>query len=175
MQLGKKNEYLADFVYGGIDGAITTLAIISGAIGASLSPAIIIILGLANLSADGFSMGISNYLSVKSQNDLNIKNKEISNSRNPIKSAIITFFAFVLIGFIPLIPFLFSKIIPTFQSNQAFFAFFFTSIAFLIIGSIRGSLTGKNRLFTSLTTFAIGTTAATIAFLVGYTLSIWLL
>lgn len=58
-----------NFVYGAIDGAITTFVIVTGVVGASLSPSIIIILGLANLLADGFSMAIGNYLAVKTQNE----------------------------------------------------------------------------------------------------------
>jgi VIT1/CCC1 family predicted Fe2+/Mn2+ transporter len=58
-----------NFVYGAIDGAVTTFAIVTGVIGASLSPSIIVILGFANLLADGFSMAIGNYLSVKTQNE----------------------------------------------------------------------------------------------------------
>ena len=54
---------IEDFVYGGTDGAVTTFAIVSGAYGASLSIPIILILGFANLFADGFSMSIGNYLS----------------------------------------------------------------------------------------------------------------
>jgi VIT1/CCC1 family predicted Fe2+/Mn2+ transporter len=58
-----------NFVYGAIDGAVTTFAIVTGVVGASLSPSIIIILGFANLLADGFSMAIGNYLAVKTQNE----------------------------------------------------------------------------------------------------------
>lgn len=60
---------IENFVYGAIDGAVTTFAIVTGVIGASLSPSIIVILGLANLLADGFSMAIGNYLAVKTQNE----------------------------------------------------------------------------------------------------------
>lgn len=67
---GKRREsYLADFVYGGIDGAITTFAIVAGVIGASLSSNVILILGLANLLADGFSMAASNYSGTKTVTD----------------------------------------------------------------------------------------------------------
>jgi VIT1/CCC1 family predicted Fe2+/Mn2+ transporter len=63
-------EYsIENFVYGAIDGAVTTFAIVTGVVGASLSPSIIIILGFANLLADGFSMAIGNYLAVKTQNE----------------------------------------------------------------------------------------------------------
>jgi len=62
-----KGRYLKDVVYGSIDGIITTFAIVSGVIGASLGYGVIVILGLANLLADGFSMAIGNYLSTKSE------------------------------------------------------------------------------------------------------------
>ena len=58
--------YVGDFVYGAIDGSVTTFAVVSGVAGASLSTNIVIILGIANLIADGFSMAIGNYLSSKS-------------------------------------------------------------------------------------------------------------
>src|SRR5690554_2772618 len=62
-------EYLREFVYGGIDGAVTTFAVVAGSVGAGLDSSIIIILGFANLLADGFSMSIGAYLSSKSEKD----------------------------------------------------------------------------------------------------------
>lgn len=62
-------NYLRDWVYGGIDGAITTFAIVAGVLGAGLSANIILILGLANLLADGFSMAASNYTGTKTEVD----------------------------------------------------------------------------------------------------------
>lgn len=58
---GPKTSYLRDFVYGGIDGSVTTFAIVTGVAGAQLSSTIILILGVANLVGDGFSMAASNY------------------------------------------------------------------------------------------------------------------
>lgn len=55
-------SYLRDFVYGAIDGTVTTFAVVAGVEGASLSATIVIILGIANLAADGFSMAVSNFL-----------------------------------------------------------------------------------------------------------------
>jgi len=65
----ERGKYLGDLVYGANDGIITTFAVVSGAAGAALSPGIIIALGLANLIADGISMGLSNYLALKSRLD----------------------------------------------------------------------------------------------------------
>jgi vacuolar iron transporter family protein len=60
---------LEDFVYGATDGAVTTFAVVAGVIGASLPPAIVLILGFANLFADGFSMAIGNYLAAKTRHE----------------------------------------------------------------------------------------------------------
>jgi len=64
---GSPQSYLKDMVYGGIDGTITTFAVVSGVVGADLSPGIVVILGLANLIADGFSMAVSNFLGTKAE------------------------------------------------------------------------------------------------------------
>ena len=64
-----KNSHVSDWILGGIDGAVTTFAIVAGVVGAALEAQIIIILGLANLLADGFSMAASNYSAVKSDAD----------------------------------------------------------------------------------------------------------
>ena len=64
---GPDASYLRDWVYGGIDGAVTTFAIVAGSVGADLSPTIILILGAANLFADGFSMAAANYTGSKSE------------------------------------------------------------------------------------------------------------
>lgn len=60
---------IEDFVYGATDGAVTTFAVVAGVIGASLSPSIILILGFANLFADGFSMSVGNYLGAKTRRE----------------------------------------------------------------------------------------------------------
>ncbi len=70
-------EYLGEFVYGGIDGSVTTFAIVAGVAGAGLDSAIVIILGFANLLADGFSMSVGAYLSTKSERDHYEKHKRI--------------------------------------------------------------------------------------------------
>lgn len=60
-------SYLRDWVYGGIDGAVTTFAIVAGVVGADLSSGIVLILGIANVVADGFSMAASNYSGTKTE------------------------------------------------------------------------------------------------------------
>ncbi len=65
--LGQYQEYIGEFVYGGIDGSVTTFAVVAGAAGAGMDASVVIILGFANLIADGFSMAVGSYLSSKSQ------------------------------------------------------------------------------------------------------------
>lgn len=81
---GSQPSYVRDFVYGGIDGAITTFAIVAGVVGAALSSNIILILGLANLLADGFSMAASNYSGTKTviDNAERIRETEARHIRN---------------------------------------------------------------------------------------------
>ncbi len=64
-------KYLKSMVYGGLDGIITTFAVVAGVAGASLTSGIVLILGFANLIADGLSMAIGDYLSTKSEQEYN--------------------------------------------------------------------------------------------------------
>ena len=66
---GPTSNYLRDWVYGGIDGAITTFAIVAGSVGAGFSTRIALILGCANIVADGFSMAAANYSGTKAEHD----------------------------------------------------------------------------------------------------------
>ncbi len=69
LRAGPDAFYLREWVYGGIDGVVTTFAIVAGVVGASLSPAIVLILGVANLVGDGFSMAAGAYSSTKADED----------------------------------------------------------------------------------------------------------
>ena len=71
------DKYLGEFVYGGIDGCVTTFAVVAGAVGANLNSNIILILGFANLLADGFAMSVGAYLSAKTEKDQYQKHKAI--------------------------------------------------------------------------------------------------
>lgn len=66
----RSHSYLKDFIYGAIDGTVTTFAIVAGVAGAGLSAGIIVVLGLANLVGDGFSMAVSNYLGTRADEQL---------------------------------------------------------------------------------------------------------
>lgn len=69
LEKGPSVNYLRDWIYGGVDGAVTTFAVVAGVIGADLSVGIVLIMGLANIFADGFSMAASNYSGTKAEID----------------------------------------------------------------------------------------------------------
>src|SRR5688572_12848344 len=69
LHAGPAHSYLRDCIYGGIDGAVTTFAVVAGVVGANLSPSVILIIGLANIIADGFSMAASNYLGTRTEQE----------------------------------------------------------------------------------------------------------
>ncbi|HEU4435695.1 MAG TPA: VIT1/CCC1 transporter family protein [Pyrinomonadaceae bacterium] len=69
LEAGPAHNYLRDWIYGGIDGAVTTLAVVTGVAGAQLSNWVVLVLGFANLFADGFSMAASNYLGTRAEQD----------------------------------------------------------------------------------------------------------
>ena len=158
-------KYLGEFVYGAIDGTITTFAIITGVVGAALSPTIILVLGFANVLADGFSMGASNYLSTKSEQDLGVIKEQ-----TPLSTALVTFVSFILVGSIPLLPFVFGAF-GFFDSHIAVkICMFVTGLVFLSIGAIKGIVTGKGKIKSSLETLLVGGFAAGISFYVGHIL-----
>jgi vacuolar iron transporter family protein len=217
---GPSLNYLRDWVYGGIDGAVTTFAIVAGVTGANLSVKTILILGLANVIADGFSMAASNYSGTKAEKDeydqlrdLEIRQIEVDPEgereevrqayrlkgfegadldraveiitadrerwiesmmtdewgmrtapREPVKSGVNTFLAFMVCGVVPLLPFVFRT------ENPFLFASILTALVFFAIGSVksRWSLTVWWR--SGLETLGIGLAAAALAYGVGYLL-----
>ncbi len=166
--------YLPEFVYGGIDGAVTTFAVVSAAIGAGLSSGVILILGIANAVADGFSMAVSNYLSTKSLVELHQDHpdakKYLNFGKHPLKTGLATFISFLLIGFIPLISFIFALFSEAVEKNQFLYSIILTGLAFVIVGAVKGEIVKKHPVKSALETLVIGGIAAAIAFLAGYLL-----
>ena len=204
----KVQEYLREFVYGGIDGAVTTFAVVAGGFGANLDPGIIIILGFANLFADGFSMSVGAYLSAKSdkenykkheaieyweiENLPELERQEISDiykakgfdgdllekvvdqitsnkdlwvaemmkdelnlmeeTKSPFKIGLATFLSFLVVGFIPLLVYLWTFFYPS-PINIFFWTSVLTGLAFVLIGALK--------------TLSLGLLAAIVAYYVG--------
>lgn len=164
------SKYLPEFVYGGVDGVVTTFAVVAGVMGASLGSAVVLILGFANLFADGFSMAVSNYLSVKSGVELKRHRKSnfSTNGKSPMKTGLATFSSFFLVGLIPLISFVLAIFVPLVQKYQFQLSIILTGFAFLGIGAVKGKILQKHFVKSSFETLIIGGLAASIAFLVGY-------
>lgn len=210
---------LGDAVLGAVDGIITTFAVVAGSTGGKFSVQVVIVLGLANLIADGFSMAVSNFLSTRSkeeeieraredeswQIDTNPEGERlevreifarkgfdedtinrivhvITQDRNvwvetmledelnlqkiyekPWRAATTTFFAFVLFGLVPLIPYIFSfpeRILFPLSSTLA-------AIAFIILGIWKGIMLHNSLFHSALQTFIVGVIAALLAYSVG--------
>ena len=60
-------SYLRDGVYGAVDGIVTTFAVVAGVAGSGLDARVVLILGMANLVGDGFSMAVANFLGIRSE------------------------------------------------------------------------------------------------------------
>lgn len=221
--------HFEDFVYGSFDGSVTTFAIVAGAIGASLSPMVVVILGLANLFADGFSMAVGNYQATRARIEYIQKERKreeweidhmaetekeeirdiyakkgftaelldeivkvittrrkvwvdtmmreelglIEDGRKPFDTALSTVFGFVVIGIIPIIPFVFIYLtgLTSLVSESFTYSSISTGAAFFLIGLIKGKIVKKSLLRSGLITLLIGGVAATAAYLVGNALS----
>lgn len=155
-------EYLKEFVYGALDGTVTTFAIIAGSAGASLSSSIVLILGISNVLADGFSMASSNYLSEKSKRD-----QLGEKSLKPFHNAFATFGSFILVGSIPLLPYLLNLTFGIWEDDTFLISCIFTSVAFILVGQVRGRITKKSAIYAGLETLAVGGIAAGVAYAVG--------
>lgn len=214
---------ISDAVLGAIDGCVTTFAIVSGVVGAGFSSPVALILGIANLIADGFSMAVSNYEAIQSQQEYaktieqiekehikqvpdgereeirqiyknkgfegeileSIVNTVCKNQKlwvetmlteeyglqkanvNPIKSGLVTFSAFVVTGFVPLIPFLFTQVEI---KHQFILSCCLAGVIFFSIGMLKSILMSKPILASGLRTFLTGSAAAGLAFISGYVL-----
>lgn len=159
----KLTYYVGDIVYGANDGIITTFAVVAGASGAGFSSTVIIILGIANLIADGFSMGASSYLSLRSEQAVAPRESEL-HTRIAFWDGVVTFIAFVIAGTLPLLPFL----IPAAAERAFLVSTIATASAFFIVGSARSLVTKKNPLTAGLEMLAVGGLASAIAYGVGF-------
>ncbi len=223
LSMEPKSQIIPDAVLGGIDGCITTFAVVSGSVGAGFPPSVAIILGFANLFADGFSMAISNYESSRAEQEFieSIKKTEerhidkipegereevrqIFESKgfngvlleeivktitadkriwleimlteehgvgkatlNPWKSAGVTFLAFILVGAIPLIPY----IVLSLEMNQQFIiSAFLAGSMFFLIGMLKSIVFEKPIILSGVRTLATGGSAAALAYFTAYLL-----
>ena len=161
----KLGEYLDEAVYGANDGIITTFAVISSATGATLGGEAIIILGLANLVADGFSMGASSFLSIRTEEDVQrIKSFWKNRNSDALSRSLTTFGAFVFAGSIPLIPFMSSVAV----GHEFMISAVAAGAAFFVVGGSRTVVTKRGFFISGLEMFIVGGIAAILAYSIGY-------
>lgn len=169
--LKKIEDNLREFVYGGMDGAVTTFAVVTGAAGAGLPSRIILIIGFANVFADGFSMAVGSYLSEKSDQDVQKKQgKETEADHQTAKAAAVaTFISFVLVGFIPLSLYTFDFAFRTgWRSGDLLvWSIILTLLAFSAIGYLRGRVAHVDKARTTMESLSLGVAAAVISYVVG--------
>ena len=219
----KQQSYLSDFIYGAIDGTVTTFAVVSGVAGAQLQPGIVIVLGFANLVGDGFSMAASNYSGTRADEQLRDRAREIEAeeidawpdgereeirqiyaakgfegqdlervvsvitadrerwidtmvsedlglrlaSRSPLRAAISTFIAFLLLGFLPLLSFVINYFFPQLITNPYPWSCVLTAIAFFSVGATKSQFVQQHWFFAGCETLLLGGGAALLAYLIG--------
>ena len=98
-------HYIRDLVYGANDGIITTFAVVSGVAGGALSHTAVLVIGAANLAADGVSMGVGNLMAIRAEERAREAAGLPELERYPWKHGLATLLAFVVAGIIPLVPF----------------------------------------------------------------------
>jgi len=152
-------KYLPDIIYGANDGIVTTFAVVSGVVGAALSTTVIIIMGFANLLADGFSMGASNVLSRRSDTD----HGAIPTLRKATGHGIATFIGFVTAGVVPLQAYL----LPWFEDVQFATATALAVTTLFAVGAGRAFFTGRGWLVSGMEMLLIGAVAGAVAYGVG--------
>jgi len=155
-------RYLPDLIYGSNDGVVTTFAIVSGVVGAQLSNQVIIILGLASLFADGFSMASSSFLSERSKPDTRPTRVQA------LKRASATFLGFVMVGVAPLLAYL----IPMPPQSRFVVAASVTLLALFVVGAVRALAAERIQwLRGGLEMLTVGAVAAAVAFGIGKLIS----
>lgn len=167
-------RYISEFVYGAVDGTVTTFAVVAASAGAGISSVIILVLDIANLIADGFSMGSSAYLAASAEHDDSARNTRGRASSKVIGVA--TFGAFVLVGSVPVLPYVVDVIgglnidgLTLFYISSAA-----TALTFLTIGFVKGRVGGENPIKAAAVTLVLGAIAASLAYFVGSILAHWL-
>lgn len=162
-------KYLRSAVLGASDGIITTFAVVAGVAGAGLSPNIVVVLGISNMVADGLSMSVGDFLGERSEQQLR---KQQTGKKIPSgiwKLGVITFLAFNLAGFMPLLPYVLAPIFGISIPSEVQFplSIISTGIALFVVGSLRSLLLHPSWIRNGLEMLSVGSIAATAAYILG--------
>lgn len=155
-------HYVGDLVYGANDGILTTFAVVAGVTGGALSTTTVIVVGMANLVADGLSMGVGNYLGIRARESALERQGRPQEEAQPARHGCATFLAFVVAGSAPLVPYLVpgagDEFIPA--ACAAFTALFG-------VGAARSLVTASRWWVSGLEMLGLGVLVAVVAYATG--------
>lgn len=152
-------HYIRDVVYGANDGIITTFAVVAGVAGGGLSARTMLIIGAANLFADGLSMGAGNYLSIRSNESALAAQGRPEEEASPIRHGVATLLAFVIAGAVPLLPFALGVPAHALALSVAL-----TFTAMFTVGALRALVTVDRWWFAGLEMLLLGAAVALAAY-----------
>jgi len=153
-------HYIRDLVYGANDGIITTFAVVAGVAGGALSHTAVLVIGVANLVADGLSMGVGNFLAIRAHESGRETEQLPEEEANPHRHAIATFVAFVAAGAVPLAPYL----VPSATESRFAWSTVLTLAALFGVGAARAVVTTDRWWRTGGEMLALGAVVAASAY-----------
>jgi len=153
-------HYIRDVVYGANDGLITTFAVVTGVAGGALPQLAVLVIGAANLAADGVSMGVGNFLSIRADERARAADGLPELETYPWKHGVATLVAFVVAGAVPLLPY----VLPLDPSGRLTASTASTFVALFALGGLRGLITQERWWRTGLETLLLGVLVALAAY-----------
>ena len=135
--VGVLRHYIRDLVYGANDGIITTFAVVAGVAGGALSAEAVLIVGAANLAADGMAMGVGNLLAIRANESALAADGLPQQETYPWKHGLATLAAFVVAGAVPLLPYIF----PVAEDRQLAGSAVLTMASLFGVGAARALVT----------------------------------
>ena len=161
--VGLARHYIRDLVYGANDGIITTFAVVAGVAGGSLSTAAVLVVGAANLAADGVAMGVGNLLAIRAHESALAADGRPEEETYPWKHGLATLLAFVAAGVVPLIPY----VLPAANSGRLLWSSIFTMASLFGVGVARAAVTRDRWWRTGFEMLMLGGIVAGAAYLAG--------
>jgi vacuolar iron transporter family protein len=156
-------HYIRDLIYGANDGIITTFAVVAGVAGGALSTRAVMIVGAANLLADGLSMGVGNYLGIRAEEGSRALQGLPEAEASPVKHGLATFLAFVCAGAVPLAPYLAGGG----STSRLSISIGLTLAALFGVGAARSIFSRESWWMTGLEMLVLGVAVAVVAFAAG--------
>jgi vacuolar iron transporter family protein len=129
---------------------------------------VLLVLGFANLIADGFSMGVGSYLSTKSGQELMVKKGEsVIDEPSPVINGVTTYVSFILVGLVPLLAYTVDIVFDLRLENLFLIATVLTALAFVGIGLLKSKVAQSHVPRAIAETLVLGAIAASAAYVLG--------